>query len=72
VCGLRTPGWQRVLEDELDRVAKRSSSGRVELTFELVYGHAFKPLPRARVAAESAVDLADMRTMLRNTTPRRT
>lgn len=71
VCGLRTPRWHRQLKDELDRVATRSPSGRVELTFELVYGHAFKPLPRARVAAESAVDLADMRTMLRGSPTRR-
>ena len=71
VLGLRTPRWQRQLEGELDRVAKRSPSGRVELTFELVYGHAFKALARARVASESSVGLADMRAMLRSTAPHR-
>lgn len=69
--GLRTPRWHRRLVDELDRVATQGSSGRVELTFELVYGHAFKPLPRPRVAAESSVSLNDMRAMVRGSRPRR-
>lgn len=71
MCGLRTPRWRQRLEGELDRVATRHPSGRVELSFELVYGHAFKPPPRTRVAAQSAVDLADMRTMLRGSRSRR-
>jgi malonyl-CoA O-methyltransferase len=69
--GLRTPRWRRCLLDELERVATQGSSGRVELTFELVYGHAFKPLPRPRVAAESSVSLNDMRAMVRGSRPRR-
>jgi malonyl-CoA O-methyltransferase len=68
--GLRTPRWRQQLEDRLERVATRHPAGRVEFTFELVYGHAFKPQPRARVAAESAVDLADMRAMLRGSRQR--
>jgi malonyl-CoA O-methyltransferase len=63
--GLRTPGWRRRLEAELDRSAACRPSGRIELSFELVYGHAFKPAPRVRVAPQSTVDLADMRRMLR-------
>lgn len=69
--GLRTSRWRRRLADELERVATQNSSGRVELTFELVYGHAFKPLPRPRVAAESSVSLNDMRAMVRGSRPRR-
>jgi malonyl-CoA O-methyltransferase len=34
------------------------------LTFEVIYGHAFKPLPRVKVADSSAVSLADMKQML--------
>ena len=34
------------------------------LTFEIIYGHALKPLPRARMGPESAVPLADLRAML--------
>lgn len=65
VSGLRTPRWRRRWLEELERVATRSSSGRIELTFELVYGHAFKPPPRLRVAAEASVSLDDMRAMVR-------
>lgn len=71
MSGLRTPRWRRRLAGELERVATHSSAGRVELTFELVYGHAFKPLPRPRVAAESSVSLNDMRAMVRGSRPRR-
>ncbi len=39
--------------------------GRIELTLEIVYGHAFKPLPRARLLPESKLPLADMRAMVR-------
>jgi malonyl-CoA O-methyltransferase len=35
------------------------------LRFEVVYGHAFKAAPRHRVAAETAVPLQDMQTMIR-------
>ena len=42
--------------------------GRLQLTFEIVYGHAFKPLPRLKAGEASAISLDDMRAMLR--TPR--
>jgi malonyl-CoA O-methyltransferase len=35
------------------------------LTFEIVYGHAYKPAPRLKVSESSAVSLEDMRSMLR-------
>ena len=35
------------------------------MTFEVVYGHALKPEPRAKVQAVSQIDLHDMRAMLR-------
>ena len=38
---------------------------RLTLEFELVYGHAFKPPPRARLAAETTVALEDLRRMVR-------
>jgi malonyl-CoA O-methyltransferase len=37
----------------------------VALTVELVYGHAIKPEPRAKVAPETRVSLDDMRRMVR-------
>jgi malonyl-CoA O-methyltransferase len=63
--GLRTPRWRERLLDGLGRVATRTGDGRIELDLEVVYGHAFKPVPRAKVAAEAHVPLADMRAMVR-------
>lgn len=42
-----------------------SSEGQLALTFELVYGHAFKPQPRLSVEAQTNVSLDAMRAMLR-------
>ena len=39
--------------------------GRLALTFEVVYGHALKPKPRAAVAAQTEIGLDQMRQMLR-------
>lgn len=62
-AGLRTPRWQRRLREALER--GRAQDGRIVLEFELVYGHAFKPPPRARMAAETTVALDDLRQMVR-------
>lgn len=62
-AGLRTPGWRARL---LAAIAERAGSdGRVGLEFELVYGHAFNPLPRPRLAGETRVPLDDLRNMAR-------
>jgi malonyl-CoA O-methyltransferase len=60
--GLRTPRWRARLLEALG--AQVDAQGRVLLEFEVVYGHAFKPAPRARVSQETAVGLDDMKTML--------
>lgn len=60
--GLRTPRWQQRLCDRLS--ARADGQGRIALHFELIYGHAFKPAPRPRVADETTVSLEDMRTMV--------
>ena len=68
--GLRGRGWRRRLDSELaSQLSDQDEEGRLTLTFEIVYGHAFKPAPRPRMASESAVSLQDMRSMLqqRNT-----
>jgi malonyl-CoA O-methyltransferase len=67
--GLRTPRWRERLLQALG--ARHGADGRVALAFELVYGHAFKPPPRARLAAETAVPLDDLRAMVRRPPPRR-
>ena len=40
---------------------RADGAGRIALTFEIIYGHAFKPAPRVALAAESAVSLREMR-----------
>jgi malonyl-CoA O-methyltransferase len=60
---LRARGWQHRLHEALAEHL-RGPDGKLTLTFEIIYGHAIKPLPRARVGEQSAVDLADMRAML--------
>lgn len=65
--GLHTPRWRQRLLQQLETT--RGSDGRVSLTFEIVYGHAFKPLPRVRLAAETTVALDDLRTMVRRRPP---
>ena len=66
-AGLRTPRWRQQLQTRLQ--AECAQDGRVALPFEIVYGHAFKPVPRPRVAASTAIAVEDLRTMAR--TPRR-
>ncbi len=43
-AGLRTPRWRDRLGSALRALADRE--GRIGLGFELVYGHAYKPVPR--------------------------
>lgn len=61
--GLRTPRWRRDLAAGLKRRA--AADGRIALDFEVVYGHAFCPPPRARVAAETLLPVQDLRAMVR-------
>ncbi len=61
--GLRTPRWRDRLGELLQQRAM--ADGRLALEFELVYGHAFRPAPRPRLAAHTEVSLQDMRAMVR-------
>ncbi|MES2958031.1 MAG: methyltransferase domain-containing protein [Pseudomonadota bacterium] len=63
-AGLRTPRWRSRLLDALRERA--TSDGRIGLEFELVYGHAFNPPPRAKLAGETRVPLEDLRSMARS------
>jgi malonyl-CoA O-methyltransferase len=60
---LRGRRWRAQLEAALGE-RLRGPDGQLALTFEIIYGHALKPVPRARVGEQSAVSLADMRAML--------
>lgn len=68
-AGLRGKSWHRHL---LTRMRQRltNAQGQIELTFEIIYGHAFKPAPRLKVSAESAISMRDMRAMLSQSKPR--
>jgi malonyl-CoA O-methyltransferase len=65
--GLRTPRWRDRLFQALHRQSRQRADGRVCLSFEAVYGHAFRVAARPRVAAVTKVDLEDMRDMTRTT-----
>ncbi len=62
-AGLRGRGWRSGLEQAMAARLLRAD-GQFALTFEIIYGHALKPLPRPRMSEQSAVSLQDMRTML--------
>jgi malonyl-CoA O-methyltransferase len=61
-AGLRTPRWRDRLLAALG--AHVDGQGRVVLEFEIVYGHAFKPVPRAKLSEHTQVGLDDMKAML--------
>lgn len=63
-AALRTPRWRARLLEAM-QAELSGADGRVGLSFEIVYGHAFKPPPRLRVAAETRVSLDALRTMAR-------
>ncbi len=66
-ASLRGRNWRARLEQALaQRLADPRHGGQLALTFEIVYGHAFKPAPRVRVEGSSAVSLQDMRSMLKS------
>jgi malonyl-CoA O-methyltransferase len=62
---LRGRAWKAGLLQALGEHLREGPGGQLTLTFEIVYGHALKPLPRARVGEQTSVSVNDMRTMLR-------
>lgn len=65
--GLRTPRWRQRLLAALQPLA--AADGRLQLDFEVVYGHAFKVAVKPSVASQTTVGLEQMRAMVR--APRR-
>ncbi|MDO8440867.1 MAG: methyltransferase domain-containing protein [Polaromonas sp.] len=64
--GLRGRAWHGALLDALARpLAGTGPDGRLRLTFEIIYGHAFKPGPRIAMTAETVLSLDEMRLNLR-------
>jgi malonyl-CoA O-methyltransferase len=62
-AGLRTPHWRARLEAEL--AALKGPDGRLYLSFEVAYGHAFKAAPKQPRAKQTEVSLDTMRTLIR-------
>ena len=62
---LRGRGWYAQLLAGLATLAQPDSDGQLRLTFEVVYGHAFKAPPRMAAGPETRVSLEEMRTALR-------
>ena len=71
--GLRGRAWRQRLHQVLAReLADPTEGGRLKLTFEIVYGHAFKPAPRMVMASQTVVPLEEMRQALRGSKSRET
>ena len=64
--GLRGRQWKaRWMEAVRAGLSPAGGDGRLSLTFEVVYGHAFKPKPRLNVAPQTSISLDEMRAALR-------
>ena len=65
-AALRGRHWRDALHTAMaERLARPEEDGRLTLTFEVIYGHAFKAAPRLSVQAETSVSLDEMREALR-------
>ena len=64
-AGCRGRAWREQLRSALQQRAAQRSDGRVALSFELVWGHAFKPAPRFKVAPETRVGVEELRAQAR-------
>jgi malonyl-CoA O-methyltransferase len=65
-AGLRGRAWLAHLQTALtEGLARADESGRLVVTFEVIYGHAFRAAPRAPMAAETRVPLDELRLGLR-------
>ena len=63
--GCRSRHWHAGLCAAIESGVPRSTDGRLVLTFEIIYGHAFKPMPRVPLATSTSLAVDDMRAMLR-------
>ena len=66
----RTPhclgrGWRQRLRKALEQYLPRDDQGNYVLSVEIIYGHALRPEPKAKMQAQTSVPLADMQRMLR-------
>jgi len=60
-AGLRGRGWRERLHQALRGLADPAQGGRLKLSFEIIYGHAFRPPPRLAVADETRFTVEELR-----------
>lgn len=65
-AGCRSRRWREELLALLKTLARPEDGGRLSLSFEVVYGHALKPSPRAQLRDRTEIGLDQMRQMLRS------
>lgn len=71
-AGLRTPRWLEQLKAALkQQLSDSEHDGQLALSFEIVFGHAFKPAAKLPVSAQSTVSLEQMRATLADNRQRR-
>jgi malonyl-CoA O-methyltransferase len=64
---LRGKGWLKKLHSQLQtHLTDTQEPKRLRLTFEIIYGHAFKPQPRIPVKAETTLTMDEMRAALQS------
>jgi len=68
--GLRGRAWHEALHQAIAAgLPDPDQRGRLRLTFEIIYGHAFKPAPRMALQESTVIPLAQMRASLRAPKP---
>jgi malonyl-CoA O-methyltransferase len=66
-AGLRGRKWYAELQAQIKLgLADPAHSGRLLLSFEVIYGHAFKPAPRIALSPQTSVSLDDFRNALQS------
>jgi malonyl-CoA O-methyltransferase len=64
-ASLRGRSWKKQLHHAMaEKLSNPAQDGAITLTFEIIYGHAFKPTPKIKMSAQSSVSMQDMRAML--------
>ncbi len=64
-AGLRGRQWQQQLHVQMaNLLSDGADGGQLKLTFEVIYGHAIKPVPRVKVQAQTTLSLDEMRSVL--------
>ncbi len=68
---LRGKCWHQALLQALEAGLPRTADGQLQVTVEVIYGHAFRGMPKIKLAEASSISMQDMRTMLRQPPPGR-